>query len=230
MTASRDAARARMAVRVVGKSEAQGRGAIGRRRDSARLRSLGQAKGARYGSEGEGGRQDRRIAGAIGRSQCRAATKARRRSRLRASLPTPPRPLGSRQLQAARELARALQPVSVFISRKTRHLYVRRAFEPILEIPVAIQEPERPIGTHVFTAMERTNGETGMRWSVISLEGGRSHGDVVDRRVGASRGPEVEPTAKEPSDAKTALDRIVIPPEVLSYRRDGVAAVFSDHL
>ncbi len=49
-------------------------------------------------------------------------------------------------VQAARELARALQPVSVFISRKTQHLYVRRAFEPILEIPVAIQEPERPIG------------------------------------------------------------------------------------
>ena len=118
-------------------------------------------------------------------------------------------------VQAARELARALQPVSVFISRKTRHLYVRRAFEPILEIPVAIQEPERPIGTHVFTATERTNGETGMRWSVISLEGGRSHDDVVDRRAGASRGPEGEPTAKEPSDAKTALDRIVIPPEVL---------------
>ena len=116
---------------------------------------------------------------------------------------------------AARELARALQPVSVFISRKTQHLYVRRAFEPILEIPVAIQEPERPIGTHVFTATERTNGETGMRWSVISLEGGRSHGDVVDGRAGASRGPEGEPTAKEPSDAKTALDRIVIPPEVL---------------
>jgi hypothetical protein len=118
-------------------------------------------------------------------------------------------------VQAARELARALQPVSVFISRKTRHLYVRRAFEPILEIPVAIQEPERPIGTHVFTATERTNSETGMRWSVISLEGGHSHGDVVDRRAGASRGPEGEPTAKEPSDAKTALDRIVIPPEVL---------------
>jgi len=118
-------------------------------------------------------------------------------------------------VQAARELARALQPVSVFISRKTQHLYVRRAFEPILEIPVAIQEPERPIGTHVFTATERTNGEPGMRWSVISLEGGRSHDDVVDRRAGASRGPEGEPTAKEPSDAKTALDRIVIPPEVL---------------
>jgi hypothetical protein len=47
------------------------------------------------------------------------------------------------------------------------------------------------------------------------LEGRRSHGDVVDGRAGASRGPEGEPTAKEPSNAKTALDGIVIPPEVL---------------
>jgi hypothetical protein len=104
-------------------------------------------------------------------------------------------------VQAARELARAQQPVSVFISRKTQQLYVRRGFEPILKIPVAIKEPERPIGTHVFTATERINGETGMRWSVTSLE--------------ASRRPEGEPAANEPSDAKAALDRIVIPPEVL---------------
>src|SRR5260370_41592296 len=54
-----------------------------------------------------------------------------------------------------------------------------------------------------------------MRWSVISLDGGRSPGDVVDGRAGASRGPDGEPTVKEPSDAKTALDLIVIPPEVL---------------
>ena len=116
--------------------------------------------------------------------------------------------------EAARELARALQPVSVFISRKTQRLYVRRAFQPILETSVTILEPERPIGTHVFTAMERTNGDTGMRWSVVSLDGGRPHGDGVEPHAGTSERPEVEPIAKEPSDAKTALDRIVIPQDV----------------
>ena len=116
--------------------------------------------------------------------------------------------------EAAREAARALQPVSVFISRKTQRVYVRRAFQPILETSVTILEPERPIGTHVFTAMEQTNGDTGMRWSVVSLEGGRPHGKVVEPHAGTSEGPEVEPIAKEPSDAKTALDRIVIPQDV----------------
>jgi hypothetical protein len=116
--------------------------------------------------------------------------------------------------ESARELARALQPISVFISRKTQRLYVRRAFAPILETAVTILEPERPIGTHVFTAMERTNDDTAMRWSVVSLDSGRPHGDGVEGRAGASEGPQVEPAAKEPGDAKAALDRIVIPPEV----------------
>jgi hypothetical protein len=53
-----------------------------------------------------------------------------------------------------------------------------------------------------------------MRWSVVSLDGGRRHGDVVEPHAGTSEGPKVEPIAKEPSDAKTALDRIVIPQDV----------------
>jgi len=116
--------------------------------------------------------------------------------------------------EAVRELSRALQPVSVFISRKTRRLYVRRAFQPILETPVTILEPERPIGTHVFTAMKQSNGDTGMQWSVVSLGSGRQHSDVVEPHARASEGPKVEPIAKEPSEAKTALDRIMIPQDV----------------
>ncbi len=117
--------------------------------------------------------------------------------------------------EAAREAARALQPVSVFISRKTQRLYVRRAFQPVLESPVTILESERPIGTHVFTAMERTNGDTGLRWSVVSLDGGGSNGDVIGPNARAREGTQVETIANEPSGAKTALDRIVIPPDVL---------------
>ena len=41
-------------------------------------------------------------------------------------------------VQAAREVALDLEPVSVFISRKTQRLYVRRGFEPVLESEVTI--------------------------------------------------------------------------------------------
>ena len=75
--------------------------------------------------------------------------------------------------EAARQVARELEPVSVLISRKTQRLYVRQAFEPIFESPVTILDPDRPIGTHVFTAIERSSGDANLRWSVVSLGGGR---------------------------------------------------------
>src|SRR5216684_512607 len=119
--------------------------------------------------------------------------------------------------EAARQVARQFEPVSVLISRKTQRLYVRQAFEPILESPVTILDADSPIGTHVFTAMERTNGDTDMRWSVVSLEGGRSHGGVVEPqgRAHAGHGRDVEPMPTDPGSAKTALDRIVIPQDAL---------------
>jgi lipoprotein-anchoring transpeptidase ErfK/SrfK len=79
------------------------------------------------------------------------------------------------------------EPVSVFISRATQRLYVRRGFEAILEVPITIRNSDRPIGTHIFTAVART--ETGLRWTAITIESG--------------------------DDAKDALDRITIPQDVL---------------
>ena len=60
----------------------------------------------------------------------------------------------------------------MLISRKTQRLYVRKAFEPLFESPVTIQDADRPIGTHVFTALQRTSGDTNIRWSAVSLRGG----------------------------------------------------------
>jgi hypothetical protein len=70
--------------------------------------------------------------------------------------------------EEARKTTRDLEPMSVFISRKTQHLYVRQGFEPILDIPVTIRDPDRPIGTYVYTAAEHTRGDLNMRWSVVS--------------------------------------------------------------
>jgi hypothetical protein len=91
--------------------------------------------------------------------------------------------------KAAREAAPAR--ISVFISRKKQRIYVRRGFEPILDEPVTIRDPDQPIGTHVFTAVART--DEGFRWTVVTVDG--------------AGGAE--------SSAKAALDRITIPPDVL---------------
>jgi L,D-transpeptidase catalytic domain len=100
--------------------------------------------------------------------------------------------------KAASEAKLALEPVSVYISRATQKLYVRRnthrpwpdggeVFDATIEVPVAIRNPERPIGTHIFTAMART--DAGLRWTAVTIDNG--------------------------DDAKDALDRITIPKDVL---------------
>jgi hypothetical protein len=125
-------------------------------------------------------------------------------------------------VEAARKAARELAPVSIFISRKTQRLYIRQAFQPILESPVTIRDADRPIGTHVFTAMERAGGDD-MRWSVVSLEGSHHDGDAAERHGGARGRDGLDAGSTDAGGAKAALDRITIPQEVLD-RIDGMAS------
>jgi hypothetical protein len=102
-------------------------------------------------------------------------------------------------VKAATEAKLALEPVSVYISRSTQKLYVRRnthkpapdgggeVFDTSIEVPITIRNPDRPIGTHVFTAMAKN--DAGLRWSVVTIDNG--------------------------DDAKDALDRITFPQDVL---------------
>ena len=118
---------------------------------------------------------------------------------------------------AARQVAKQFEPVSVLISRKTQRIYVRQAFEPVLDSPVAIADPDRPIGTHVFTALERSGADNVMRWNVVSMQAGRTQDRIAAPR-GRTRGTRVadaEPRPPLPDDAYAALERIAIPQEVL---------------
>ena len=119
--------------------------------------------------------------------------------------------------EAARQAERELQPISVLISRKTQRLYIRQAFKPILETPVTIADPDRPIGTHVFTAIERSTDDANLRWSAVSLGGGRPPSATVEPHDGAraNSGRDAEPVPTDPGSAKAALDRISIPQDAL---------------
>ena len=101
--------------------------------------------------------------------------------------------------KAATEAKLATEPVSVYISRATQKLYVRRnthkpapdgggeVFDSSIEVPVTIRDPDQPIGTHIFTAVARA--DTGLRWTAVTID--------------------------DADDAKDALDRITIPKDVL---------------
>jgi hypothetical protein len=101
--------------------------------------------------------------------------------------------------KAVTEAKLALEPVSIYISRATQKLYVRRnthrpapdgggeVFDTTIEVPVTIRDPDKRIGTHVFTAMARS--DAGLRWSAVTID--------------------------DADNAKAALDRITIPQSVL---------------
>ncbi len=112
------------------------------------------------------------------------------------------------------------RPVSVFVSLKEGKLYVRQGWQPLFEAPVTFEQPDQPIGTHVYTAMGLKADGNGLRWTVVSIpssikpkvepkasENGRKPRN--DRAVKA-----VEIVTQLPS-ASAALDRIVIPPDAV---------------
>jgi hypothetical protein len=135
--------------------------------------------------------------------------------------------------KAANQAKLALEPVSIYISRATQKLYVRRnthkpapdgggeVFDTSIEVPVTISDQGRRIGTHVFTAMAR--GGEGLRWSVVTVDTGDDAKDALDRIT--------IPQAVLDRIAPTALPRssIVISDEPLSaetnYRTEFVAVL-----
>ncbi len=111
-------------------------------------------------------------------------------------------------------------PVSVFVSRKTGKLYVRYDYEPLFEAPVQIKNPDRPLGTHVYTAMEAT--DSGMRWSAISIPTpvkgepvATKPGKRGERQTAALNETDISPESREAQSPLAALDRIEMPKEAL---------------
>jgi len=123
-------------------------------------------------------------------------------------------------------------PVSIYISRATQKLYVRRAthkkwsdggelYDFSQEFPVAIKDPDKPIGTHIFTAVARDGG--GLRWTEVSIDNGDNAKDALDRITFPQEVlDKIAPTA-------VPLSSIIISDEPLSsetnYRTEFVAVL-----
>jgi peptidoglycan hydrolase-like protein with peptidoglycan-binding domain len=50
-------------------------------------------------------------------------------------------------------------------------LWVRQDFGRVFEAPVTFRHPERPLGTHIFTAMKFAPDDTTTKWVALSLQG-----------------------------------------------------------
>ena len=119
---------------------------------------------------------------------------------------------------SAPAVSQKIVPISVFISRRLSKLFVRQGFSPLFEAPVKIQDPEEPIGTHVFTAIESRGGEADISWTVVSMP---PEPPLVVGRSGKPgekpRKQMVEISVPTPSSetAGAALERIEIPQDAV---------------
>jgi len=116
--------------------------------------------------------------------------------------------------QSAAAAAHTARPISIFISRKTQQLYVRQAFQPVFEAPVSIKDPDQPIGTHVFTALNQIGEGPQLRWNVVSMDA-RTEKDRPSENPRRSGYRDFEPPPKTAYADNAALERVTIPPETL---------------
>jgi len=158
-----------------------------------------------------------------------------------ATAPTPPSPAEFAKVAAAKKTQ-----IAIFISRKRQRLYVRQNFEPLFDAPVAIAQPEAPIGTHVFTALEFIGPDrTILRWNVVSLPGEapkrvqyveergrygepgrRRRREVVDQRATDAPPPQspaqVLARIDIPADISEAISQMVVPGSSLVVSDQGL--------
>jgi hypothetical protein len=108
-------------------------------------------------------------------------------------------------------------PVSVFISKKLGKLFVRKGFEAVFDSAVTIANPERPLGTHVFTAADFTDDHAAMRWFLVSLppeaKKEERHAEATSHKRHKGDEAKAPVDVPPPETAAGALARIEIPEE-----------------
>jgi len=93
---------------------------------------------------------------------------------------------------------------------KEGHIYVRRDHKDVFDAPIQINQPDKPLGTHLFTVMHFDQDATQAQWLAVSLKdrGPRQHRARHQRgRNEADEEPAPAPTT---ASATEVLDRIVV--------------------
>jgi len=114
-------------------------------------------------------------------------------------------------MPSSKEIERRNSPVSIFVSRKDGKLYVRQAMQPLFDLPVTLRNPDQPIGTHVYTAMELKDGA--MRWTAVTVPSTFSREPEKSSKRGKNSEAPARAIQLPPSNATAALERFDMPQE-----------------
>jgi hypothetical protein len=148
---------------------------------------------------------------------------------------------GRNAADEAKAAARGTDPISIFISKKTGRLYIRQAWAPIHEAAVTIREPEAPIGTHSYLAVEPAADSKSLRWLSVTFPAAKpvarnDDDDDDDDRPKSRRGKVAQPAEAAPTrpheTAASALDRVDMPEETRQFISErlwtGASIIISD--
>jgi hypothetical protein len=90
---------------------------------------------------------------------------------------------------------------------------------PLFDVPIKVETPERPLGTHLFTLLELQNEGAQFRWNVVSIPETLSNTSPSSNKTPNAPAQGTSETVRSnpsPEDANAALDRIEIPPDVVA--------------
>lgn len=132
-------------------------------------------------------------------------------------------------VDASQRAMRATLPVSIFVSLKSQHVYVRQGHDPVVDMPVAIADPKQPIGTHVYTAVDYAGEGASLRWTAVTLGRNGALGNAPRNRWANL---DVAAPATDVRGASAALDRVKLPAELTQrlagYVWPGSSVIVSD--
>jgi hypothetical protein len=135
---------------------------------------------------------------------------------------------------------RAIEPISIFVSRKTGRVYVRQAWRTLHEAPATIKDADTPLGTHVYVATQMQDDGKAMRWLAATYPQSTSGPDAKPPRPAAAprRGERPQPAPAAASGrpsvtAAGALDRIELGQETRTFIAErlwaGASLIVSDY-
>jgi L,D-transpeptidase catalytic domain len=135
-------------------------------------------------------------------------------------------------------------PIAIFISRREKKIYVRQDFAPLFQAPVTFADPDKPVGTLAFTALDFAGSDrTTLRWNVVVFPAEpppqakrKAEREMRDDRYGRPRRYVEErekPDLSPPQTPAQALARITIPQAAIDYISQlivpGSTLTVSDH-
>ena len=117
---------------------------------------------------------------------------------------------------AKKAFERRKLPITVLFSKHANKMYVRQGYDPVMEADISFDNPDAPVGTHVFNAVDYSADGKDLKWQAVTAAR-KTLKVTKTRKTRKSR--EAEPTpafdpawpAQTPSNA---LDRVKMPDDV----------------